>query len=289
MLTGLLRLLGRLPLSFLHRTGAALGWLVYLTSPRYAARLRENLLQSGLWRGRREYKRLLRANIAENGKATAEVAAVWFRPQQEAAAWVRAVHGWDAVERARAAGKGLVLLTPHLGCFEVIAQYLALRFPLTALYRPPNYRMLEPAMLQGRTRPQLQLASTDLSGVRTLLKALRRGEAVGILPDQVPGAGEGEWAPFFGRPAYTMTLASRLAESTGASVFLMYARRLASGRGYELTFEPMPPREPGESGARQLNRALETVIGRLPEQYLWSYNRYKAPAGAESPGQKEEV
>jgi KDO2-lipid IV(A) lauroyltransferase len=285
MLIGPLRLLARLPLSCLHRAGAALGWLVYLCAPGYAAKLRENLLQSRLWKDERDYQRLLRANVAENGKATAEVPAIWFRRQQDAAALIRSVHGWDAIEQARGAGRGLVLLTPHLGCFEVIAQYLALRFPLTVLYRPPNYRLLEPAMLQGRSRTQLHLASTDLAGVRTLLKALRRGEAIGILPDQVPSAGEGEWAAFFGRPAYTMTLASRLVDSTGAGWFLTYAKRLARGQGYDLTFEVMPAREPGESPARHLNRALENVIGRLPEQYLWSYNRYKAPAGASAPGE----
>ncbi|HWQ38095.1 MAG TPA: lysophospholipid acyltransferase family protein [Burkholderiales bacterium] len=278
MLTGLLRLLGRLPLSFLHAAGAALGWLVYLSSHNYASRLRENLLQSGLWADERDYERLLRANIAESGRAAAEVAAIWFRPQQETASWVRAVHGWEAVERAHRDGRGLVLLTPHLGCFEVIAQYLALRFPLTVLYRPPRYRLLEAAMREGRSRPQLHAASTDLGGVRALLKALKRGEAVGILPDQVPGAGEGEWAEFFGRPAYTMTLASKLAQRTGAASFLTHARRLPRGAGYELAFEPLPARQPGESAARHLNRALENLIRRYPEQYLWSYNRYKGQA-----------
>jgi KDO2-lipid IV(A) lauroyltransferase len=283
MLTGLLRLLGRLPLSVLHRAGAALGWLVYLFSPGYAARLRENLLQSGVCKDRHDYERVLRANVSEIGKATAEVAAIWFRPQEEAAALVRSVQGWAAVEQARAAGRGLVILTPHLGCFEVVAQYLALHFPLTALYRRPNYRLLEPAMQKGRRRRWLNLASTDVSGVRTLLKALKRGEAVAILPDQVPASGDGEWVPFFGRPALTMTLASRLVDSTGAGVFLTYAKRLPRGAGYEIVFEPMPPRQPAESAARHLNRALENVIRRLPEQYLWSYNRYKSPAGAAPP------
>lgn len=275
MLTGLLRLLGYLPLSVLHALGSALGWLVYLSSPSYAARLRDNLLQSAVWADERDYQRILSATVGETGKAFAEVVAIWFRPQEEVASWVRAVRGWDAVEAAHKAGRGIIVLAPHLGCFEIIAQYLALKFPFTVLYRPPNYALLEPAMLKGRGRPQLRAASTDLGGVRTLLKALKRGEAIGILPDQVPGAGEGEVADFFGRPAYTMTLASKLAESTGATMLPTYARRLPKGGGYELSFEPMPERLPGESATRQLNRALEGVIRRLPEQYLWSYNRYK--------------
>lgn len=278
MLTGLLRLLGRLPLSVLHATGGALGWLVYLTSPNYAARLRDNLLQSGVWSDARDYQRILNATVSEIGKAFAEVVAMWFRPQEEVASWVRVVHGWEAVEDARKAGRGLILLTPHLGCYEVIAQYLALKFPLTVLYRPPNYALLEPAMLEGRSRPQLRTAATDTGGVRTLLKALKRGEAIGILPDQVPSEGEGERAEFFGRPAQTMTLASKLAHSTGAPMLLTFARRLPRGRGYEMSFEPMPGRLPGESAARHLNRGLESIIRRLPEQYLWSYNRYKGQA-----------
>jgi KDO2-lipid IV(A) lauroyltransferase len=278
MLTGVLRLLGYLPLSVLHAAGSALGWLTYLSSPGYAARLRENLQQSAVWTDEREFQRILGANVGETGKAFAEVVAIWFRPHDEVAAWVRAVHGWEAVEAARKAGRGIIVATPHLGCFEIIAQYLALKFPFTVLYRPPNYSLLEPAMLRGRSRAQLRTASTDLGGVRTLLKALRRGEAIGILPDQVPGAGEGEVADFFGRPAYTMTLASKLAETTGAAILPTYARRLPRGAGYELSFGRMPDRLPGESAARQLNRALEQMIRRLPEQYLWAYNRYKGGA-----------
>jgi KDO2-lipid IV(A) lauroyltransferase len=261
MLTGLLRLLGRLPLSVLQAVGSALGWLVYLSSPTYASRLRDNLLQSGVWTDERDYQRILSASVGETGKGFAEVVAIWFRPQEEAASWVRAVHGWDFVEAALKAGRGFIIL--------------ALKVPLTVLYRPPNYESLEPAMLHGRTRPQLRTASTDLGGVRTLLKALKRGEAIGILPDQVPGAGEGEMAQFFGRPAYTMTLASKLGESTGAAMLLTHAKRLPRGRGYEISFEPMPDRLPGESAARHLNRGLESVIRRVPEQYLWAYNRYK--------------
>ncbi len=283
MLTGLLRLFARLPLPWLHAAGTALGWLVYLSAPSYAARLRENLLQSRVWQDEEAFRRILHANVVESGKAVAELPAVWFRPRPETAAWVQDVQGWDGVERARAQGHGLILLTPHLGCFEIIPQYLTERFALTVLYRPPHFAALAPAMRAGRERPGLQLASTDVSGVRLLLKALKRGEAIGILPDQVPGAGEGEWAPFFERQAYTMTLASRLSESTGAPVLLTYAIRLPQGHGYRLHFEPMPAAQPGESAGRWLNRALESIIRRHPAQYLWSYNRYKSPAGASAP------
>lgn len=284
MLTALLRLFAKLPLAWLHSAGAMLGWLSYHASPSYANRLRENLHSGGAWQSQEEYKKLIKTNVLEAGKASAELAWVWFRPQTESAASVRKVSGWDVVEAARSQGRGLILLTPHIGCFEIISQYLSLKFPLTALYRSPRYAMLERAMLAGRTRPAMRLAPADIKGVRVLLKALRNGEAVGILPDQVPAQGDGDWANFFGRPAYTMTLAARLAQRTGAPVVITYAIRLPRGAGYELSFEQMPPREPDESPARQLNRALENVIRRFPEQYMWSYNRYKAPAGTVNDG-----
>jgi KDO2-lipid IV(A) lauroyltransferase len=284
MLTALLRLFAKLPLAWLHCSGAILGWLAYHASPSYANRLRENLYRGGAWHDQGEYKKILKINVLESGKASAELAGVWFRPQIEVAGWVRKVNGWEVVEAARSHGRGLILLTPHIGCFEIISQYLSLKFPLTALYRSPRYAALEPAMRTGRTRPDMRLAPADVNGVRLLLKALRSGEAVGILPDQVPAHGDGEWADFFGRPAYTMTLAARLAQRTRAPVVITYAIRLPHGTGYELSFEPMPPREPEESPARQLNRALESVIRRFPEQYIWSYNRYKVPAGARDIG-----
>ena len=284
MLTVLLRLFAKLPLAWLHLAGAMLGWLAYRASPSYANRLRENLYLGGVWHSQDEFKKLLKINVLEAGKASAEIAGVWFRPQTEVAGWVRKVNGWDVVEAARSHGRGLILLTPHIGCFEIISQYLSLRFPLTALYRSPRYASLEPAMRAGRARPDMRLAPADVKGVRLLLKALRNDEAIGILPDQVPAHGDGDWADFFGRPAYTMTLAARLAQRTRAPVVMTYAIRLPRGAGYELSFESMPPRDPDESPARQLNRALESVIRRFPEQYMWSYNRYKAPAGSRDPG-----
>lgn len=283
MLTALLRVFSKLPLAWLHRAGALLGWLTYHASPSYAKRLRSNLYESAVWRDPAHFHTLLRSSVLEAGKATAELPAVWFRPQRESAGWVRKVNGWQVVEAARSQGRGLILLTPHIGCFEVIPQYLSLHFPLTAMYRPPHFAALDPAMRTGRTRPEMHLATTDVSGVRQLLKALKKGEAVGMLPDQVPSAGDGDWADFFGRPAYTMTLASRLAQRSQAPIVLTYATRLPHGSGFDLSFESMPPRETAETAARHLNRALEAIVRRCPEQYMWSYNRYKTPGGVDSP------
>ncbi len=280
MLALLLRLLARLPLRWLHRLGAMAGWLVYLTSPRYARRLSENLAASGLARDPAELADMRRHVIAELGKGAFELPAIWFRPPERADTLMRAVHGWDLVESARAAGRGVLFLTPHIGCFEIAAVHAARRIPITILYRPPKLAWLEPLLRAGRTGGLGKLAPTNLTGVRRLLKALRAGEAVGLLPDQVPGTGEGAWAPFFGRPAFTMTLAGRLQRATNCVVLVAFARRLPAGRGFEMTLESLDGDLAGEDGTALLNAAVERVVRQCPEQYLWSYNRYKAPRRA---------
>jgi KDO2-lipid IV(A) lauroyltransferase len=151
------------------------------------------------------------------------------------------------------------------------------------LYRPPKIAALGPLMREGRGRPGMRLVPADVTGVRELFGALKRAEAVGFLPVQVPGEGEGEWAEFFGRPAYTMTLAAKLAARSGIACFLAYARRLPRGRGYAIVLRPLPETLPGETATRRLNRALEALVRECPGQYLWSYNRYKTPAGAKDP------
>ena len=282
VILGLARLLAVLPLSVLHRLGALCGWMVYLVAPRYRRCLSVNLRTAGFTDAS-----LLHQAIAEAGKSLLELPAVWLRPHATVVSWVAQVSGWELVEEALARRRGIIFLTPHLGCFEITAQYYAGRAhadtPLTALYRPPKKKTLEPLMLAGRHRPNLHLASADRRGVRILLRALKRGEAIGILPDQAPGVGEGEWADFFGRPAYTMTLVGRLEEVSGAQTVLAYAERLPRGEGYHLHLAPMPAPLAGESPARTLNRALEDLIRRCPAQYGWGYNRYKVPAGAPAP------
>lgn len=248
---------------------------MYAVSPAYRAHLRGNLSQAGL-----DDPRLRRAAIASAGKMLAELPAVWFRSHEDAAALVREVIGADAALAAVRSREPLLFLTPHMGCFEITAQYAAREAPMTVLYRPPKIAALEPLMQEGRGRPGIRLVPADVTGVREVFSALKRGEAVGFLPDQVPGEGEGEWAEFFGRPAYTMTLAARLAEKPGVRCFLAYGRRLPRGRGYAIVLRPLPEKLPGESATRRMNRALEALIRECPEQYLWSYNRYKTPKGA---------
>jgi len=275
----LLRALAALPLPILHFIGTIVGWLVYAGSPRFRKYLRENLAAAGY-----SDPALRRAAIAETGKGAMELPAIWMRSQEQAARLVVEVQGWDLIERALAAGTGAILLTPHLGCWEITAQYASRRFPITVLYSPPKMRGIEPLMQRGRDREGMASVPPDLSGLRAMLRALHRGEAIGILPDQVPGIGEGEWTEFFGRPAYTMTLVARLAQKTQAPVLLGYAERLPRGRGYRLHVVPQPDAVAGETSQRGLNRAIEELVRRCPAQYLWAYNRYKVPAGVRPPG-----
>lgn len=273
----LLGLVARLPLRLLHVLGAALGWALYGMSPTYRRHIRDNLAQAGY-----ASARLRREAIASAGKMLAELPALWFRPHQDVAALVREVVGAEAAHAARARGEAVLFLTPHMGCFEITAQYAARQTPITVLYRPPKIRALEPLMQEGRARPGVRLVPADVTGVRELFSALRRKESVGFLPDQVPGEGEGQWAEFFGRPAYTMTLAAKLAERPDVTCFLAYGRRLERGRGYEIVIRRFPEKIEGETATRRLNRALEALVRECPGQYLWSYNRYKIPKGAKA-------
>lgn len=269
-MAALFRFLARLPLSLLHNVGALLGWIAYIGSPTYRRHVDQNISRAG-------FRALRWAAIGEAGKSLIELPKIWLRPQQEVVARVVRVSGWQLVEEAWAANKAILFLTPHLGCFEITAQYYAARRPITVLYREPKQRWLRPLLEQGRGA-NLRLAAADIGGVRRLLKALKQKEAVGMLPDQVPGSGEGLWAPFFGQPAYTMSLAARLAE-TGAAVLLAWAERLPYGAGYHLRLRPLSAPLTGSLAERveQLNRELECLIAACPSQYLWGYNRYKTP------------
>jgi len=280
LVVSLFDLCSHLPLSVLHRLGAVLGWAGYLFSGTYAAQLRRNLENFCKHQARTDFRELLHANVAEAGKSIAELPWVWRRPLDTIMGSVRTCHGWNHVETALAAGKGLIFLTPHLGCFEMMALYVAPKVPQTCMYRVPKLAWLDEVMRSGRQRGNLRMVRADVSGVRTMFKALKRGESIGILPDQVPGNGEGEWADFFGRPAYTMSLIGRLLESSGASIMMSYALRLPRGEGYALQIEPLII-DRNLPVARQINAALEQAISTCPDQYLWSYNRYKVPSGAE--------
>jgi KDO2-lipid IV(A) lauroyltransferase len=282
--------LSRRGLRTLHSWGALAGWLTYALSPTYRRRFAAHASWAGLtpdqWR----------PAIAQAGRMVLELPYLWLRPHDvpisSQVTWSGAEVVAAAVERARAEGCGIVFLTPHLGAFEVTAQAYAERFgaqcPITVLYRPSRQRALRELVDSARARLHLATAPATLAGVRQMMRALRRGEAVGLLPDQVPPQGMGVWAPFFGRPAYTMTLAARLAEQTGATIVLMHCERLPAGQGYRIQVsalsQPLPASEASDPAhqaacAAAINGEIERLVLQCPGQYLWAYDRYKAPRG----------
>ncbi len=283
----LLRWLSRRSLGFLHGLGAGLGWCAYALSPSYRRRVRENAARGGIDACAR------RAAVAHAGRLVAELPRLWLRPSGDPLLPAVQWQGAEQIEEVLSAGRGLVLLTPHLGAFEVIAQAYAERFgarqPMTALYRPARQAWLRELETTARDRPGLLTAPASLVGVRQMIRALRQGQTVGLLPDQVPPESLGVWAPFFGQPAYTMTLASRLAQQTGAALLLMLCERLPGGQGWRLRVLALPEPLPdlaafgGDTAAHQtecaavINRAMEYLIRLCPEQYLWGYHRYKTP------------
>lgn len=267
------------PLWLLHAIGAVLGWVAFAASPTYRRRFVANARLAGYPFG------AVRAAVAHAGRMVAELPRLWLGSPMPC----RLV-GEACVEAAYAAGKGIVYLTPHQGCFELSAQAAARRWsaergPITVLYRPARQAWLAKVMETARNRPGMLAVPTTLAGVRQMIKALRRGEAVGLLPDQVPPEGQGLWSPFFGRNAYTMTLAARLAQQTGAAVVLARCERLPWGRGYVTHFEPLPAPLSADmdQALLQINQAMEHLIRQSPEQYLWGYARYKQPRAEAAP------
>ncbi|AOY00694.1 lysophospholipid acyltransferase family protein [Jeongeupia sp. USM3] len=290
MLLKLLRPLAWLPLWFFHGVGTVAGWLVWAVDPTYRQRLAENLRQSKLAKNDADYSRLLRSSIVQHGKAGAEMLVHWLRPAEQVAQLVVERRGWEHVDAALASPKPVLFVSPHLGAIEACGVHLAMRIPrqLAALYRPPKIKALEPLMLASRDRENGLAAPANAKGVRLLLKTLKAGQTAYMLPDQAPGAGDGVWAPFFGQPAYTMTLLPKLARQFDATVLMCFAERLSWGRGYRLHVEPLPPLTgDAVADATIVNAAIEALVARAPAQYLWSYNRYKRPAGAPVPDEEQ--
>lgn len=277
MLLTVFQLLSRLPLPVLHFLGIAAGWLIYFLSPSYRHRMKDNIQQAG-------FAAKLSSAISETGKNILELPFVWCAPTDKVLKTAH-IENWELVQTTLDQKRGIIFLTPHLGCFEILAQTVGAKMPLTVLYRPPRKAFLKPLVEGARTRNNLTLAPANLSGVRTLLKVLKQGNMIGLLPDQVPQQGEGIWADFFERPAYTMTLPAKLHHMTGAPILLAYAERLSGGKGYILRFVPFmhPLAQTPAEQAHAINLAMQELIARCPEQYFWSYNRYKIPPGVKPP------
>ena len=281
-MTAFFRLLSRLPLPWLQTLGAGLGWMVWWASPSYRHRFLQNTQAAGLrWDQ-------VKPAVAAAGMVLAELPWLWMRPASKRLDvplhWDGLSHLTDALQQ----GRGMILLSPHLGCWELGAQMMAehlgpVHGPMWVMYRPARKAWLRDLVAGSRQRPFLQAAPANQSGVRQLLRTLRQGGYTAILPDQVPPLGQGVWSRFCGRDAYTITLAVRLARQTGAQVVMGWCERLPKGRGFISHFEPWD--HAGLQGAQvsledtvlAMNQHIEAMVRRAPGQYLWGYARDKQP------------
>jgi KDO2-lipid IV(A) lauroyltransferase len=280
------RILAWLPLRANHVLGALLGRIAFALPTAFRRCTLENLRASGLCADEAAVQRLARESAAEVGKGATELAHALFRPLEEVAALVTECPGLDEVRDAHAGGRALIFAFPHQGGYDIAGRYLWTQIPIVVMARRHKLAWLDALLREGRLRGaeggRGNVVEASLSGVRETMRKLKHGGAAFILPDQVPGQGEGEWSDFFGRPAYTMTLIQRLQKSSNALLVFGYAERLGGGRGFRLHLETMKAPLPGDRAAatRAINAQIEALVRRCPAQYLWGYNRYKRPAGA---------
>ena len=271
----LVRSLARLPLPLLHRMGALVGWGMALIPNRQR---RNALINIGLYAPERpaaELVRMRNRSLRELGKTLFETALLWLRPPAEALSLIREVRGIELLERKP--GQGLIVLSPHIGAWELAGLYLSTRGPTAIFYKPQ--RLLDDLIVASRRRAGATLAPITARGIRLLLGALERGDNAGILPDQEPREEKGAvFAPLFGIPAYTMLLVNRLARRSGAPVIFMIAERLPRAAGFRIHCLRAPEGVDSEDdviAAAALNRGIEQCIALCPEQYLWSYRRFR--------------
>lgn len=280
----LLRLAAHLPLSWLHAVGAVAGRLAVLLHTREWRVTRRNHELVGATLDRPGRDDFVRAVLVETGKNLTELAKVWGAPPQRALALVRNVHGREHLDAARALGRGVIVAAPHLGCWELLNLWLCAQGPMALLYRVPQHGEWEALLRTARGTLGATQVRADAAGVRELLRCLKQGMTLGILPDQRAKGGEGEFAPFFGLPCKSMTLLSRLAEKTGAPVVFGFAERLAQGQGFDLHFLPADAAIASVdrvAAVAALHRGIEACVRLAPEQYQWTYKRYSAQPGVE--------
>ena len=285
LINWLLRACATLPLPLAHVVGAAIGWGLILipNELRRISRINIPLCLPELTPA--QQRRLIRVSLIESGKTMTEAGALWLWPDARLLALAKDTRGEEHLRAALGSGKGAILAVPHLGAWEMIGLYCSAHYPMTSLYRPPRLAEMDEVVRHGRERLGAKLVPADAGGVRALYQALHRGELVGMLPDQEPGAGNGVFAPLFGVRANTMVLLSRLAIKTGAAVIFGFAERLPRGQGYRLHFIPAPPainQEPLEQSVAVMNVMAERLVRQKPEQYQWGYRRFRTrPEGEE--------
>lgn len=224
-----------------------------------------------------EREALIRQSLEQTGCTLCEMGMAWLWSPKRSLKKIRKVHNEEGLLAAQSKGKGVILIAPHIGNWEIINLYLSNRYPFTAMYKPPRMKLMDDLVKRMRARLGTRMAPADTKGVRMVMKALKRGEMIGILPDQEPEKTGGIHVPFFGIQALTMKLVPQLAAQTGSPVLCAYAERLPNAEGFDLYFTEVDPainsREL-ELAATAMNRAVEECVLKFPEQYQWEYKRF---------------
>lgn len=270
-------LIALMPLPMSRRLGSAVAWLFLVTRSRAACVTQSNIDVCFADASTTERKALVRTSLRATAALVAETGMLWRWPKARWQRTIESVRGDDLIASAISVGAGVLLLAPHYGNWELLNLYLGERFGLVAMYDPPRIAALDRLLRTQRARAGSTLVPATTAGVRALLRALADGQLVGVLPDQVPDQGTGVYAPFFARPALTMTLPQRLVQRTNVLAVVGYAHRTARG-GFEIVVEAIPPSVFAEDPVRcatALNAHIEAIVRSDPAQYQWQYKRFK--------------
>lgn len=280
------RLLSLLSLASAQRLGGLLGRLAWRLNGRSVETTRKNLKACYPDMTDQDIEILGCKSMQETAATALEIPLMWEWPIERCLGLIREIEGEELLEDYQAGSRGLLLLAPHLGNWELAGLFFASRYKMAALYSPPNQPGFENYMKKVRSRSGSELVATDRRGIMRLFSILREGGVVGILPDQTPRKEGGDFAPFFGIPTITMTLASKLIQKTGAKPLITYAQRLPNARGFKIVIrEAEPGMESGEmtESLTALNRSVEKCIADVPAQYQWEYKRFRRTAPGETP------
>lgn len=267
----ILKLFFSLPLFFVHTLGCILGLFMYLFDAKFRHRISNNLSKAKL-NSLNKNNKLIISNTMHVGMTLLESFVIWFASPEKIRSMVKKTINWNLVNKLTKKNKGIIFLTPHMGSFEITAQYFGLESPIKVMFKPNSIKWLNRIIYNGRNKNYVSPVDISAGGIKQILIALKKGEAVGILPDQVPPLGHGKWSNFFGQKVYTMTLIEKLHKLTNSPILFAFGRRKI-GHGFEIELFEYTD----EVSVVNIDKFIEKIVRLNPEQYLWNYRRYKLP------------